>query len=30
LTPSVRSAWILEEVTLPSPEEKEIVPAQNG
>ena len=30
LTPSVRSTWILEEVTLPSPEEKEIVPAQNG
>ena len=30
LTPSVRSAWILEEVTLPLPEEKEIVPAQNG
>jgi hypothetical protein len=30
LTPSIRSSWILEEVTLPLPEEKEIVPAQNG
>ena len=30
LTPSIRSAWILEEVTLPLPEEKEIVPAHNG